>query len=106
MTIFIDGTNPPALIQRISDRVFVSVSATGSDGTDATEVEIVSSNMTVWVASDDPEKGVKIIGGEIGDIVLFLRPAGGELFHVYRPNGTELSDTGSGLQSYCTPNGW
>jgi hypothetical protein len=106
MTIYVDGANPPVLIQRISDRVFVSVDATGSDNTDAALVEIVSSDTTVWVNSDDAAKGIKLVGGEIGDIVLFLRPSGGEQFHVYRPNGTELSSAGVGLTSYYTPNGW
>jgi len=107
MTIFGDHSDPVAFLPRSNERVFIAITATGSDHTDAAIVPVDSTHALVWVDCDDSSKGVIIADtGVIGDTLKFIRPSGGEPFKVYRPNGTTLETGVTNMDSFFTPNGW
>lgn len=108
MTVFVDGTNPAQFIPRSSERIFMTVEATGSDETDAAAVPVDVAHTVVSVFADSTAKGVRLADtAQIGDQVQFIRPLGGTDYVVYKPDGSVLSATGAGAQMYnYTPDGW
>jgi hypothetical protein len=104
MTVHIDGANPPVFIPRSNELVVLEIEAGGSNGLNATPIISYGSNMVVYVATDDADKGVRLPEGEIGDSIVILGYPASIGFHLYRPDS---SDVGGHQPTYRrAPYGW